>query len=601
TGTGGFSIGGGSRWLALYGTNTFSGGVILNDGSKLRINSVGAMGVGTLSLGNAAAGILETLTNLSSGQVLNTIDLTSGRILTVSTASGGLNLAGMIQNTGGLTKIGNNTLTLSGVNTYTGTTTVAAGILACNSATALGQGPVVITSGKLTLSFTGTRQVASLSLGGVAQANGSYGSTASPAANKNDTYFTGTGTVTVGPISTATSTTLTSSLGATAPYGSAVTFTATVAVTGGPAIGTVTFKDGVTVLGTGTLSSGTATFATSTLAIGAHSITASYEGDVTFATSASSVFAHSVTAKLLTLAGVTAGNKLYDATTTATLTGGTLSGVVSGEIVTVTAGSGTFASANAGLRAVTATGYALGGAHAGNYSLPTQPLVPNATISASPLTVTASNQSKTFGQTVTFSSGSTQFTSSGLQNGEMIGSVTLACTGGDAAAAVATYPITPSIATGGTFVAGNYAIQYLDGTLKVNAAPGYETWASNVAQGLTAGVNDDPSDDPDHDGFSNLMEFTLGGAPMVSSQAILPKLLKSGGNRVFEYDRSDAAQPSTTQTVEYGNNLTGWTPVAILESSAGMVEITPGTPSDRVKVTIPNEGTQMFVRLKVSQ
>jgi hypothetical protein len=53
--------------------------------------------------------------------------------------------------------------------------------------------------------------------------------------------------------------------------------------------------------------------------------------------------------------------------------------------------------------------------------------------------------------------------------------------------------------------------------------------------------------------------------------------------------------------VEYGNNLNGWTPVTIPASSAGMVEITPGTPSDRVKVTIPNQGNQIFVRLKVSR
>jgi hypothetical protein len=226
--------------------------------------------------------------------------------------------------------------------------------------------------------------------------------------------------------------------------------------------------------------------------------------------------------------------------------------------------------------------------------------VPKATISASPLTVTANNQSKTYGQTVAFGSGSTQFTSSGLQNGEMIGSVTLACTGGGVAAAVATYPITPSAATGGTFAAGNYAIQYVDGTLTVNAAPGYETWASNAAQGLTPGVNDDPSDDPDYDGFSNLMEFTLGGAPMASSQTIQPTLTKSAGDWVFEYDRSDAAQSTTTQVVEYGSDLSGWTPVIIPAVSAGIVEITPGSPSDRVKVTIPNQGNQTFIRLKVS-
>src|ERR1039458_9704657 len=61
------------------------------------------------------------------------------------------------------------------------------------------------------------------------------------------------------------------------PYGSSVTFTAT--VTPIAATGTVTFKDGSTTLGTGTISSGTATYSTSALAAKSHSITAAYGGD----------------------------------------------------------------------------------------------------------------------------------------------------------------------------------------------------------------------------------------------------------------------------------------------------------------------------------
>ena len=49
------------------------------------------------------------------------------------------------------------------------------------------------------------------------------------------------------------------------------------------------------------------------------------------------------------------------------------------------AGTGTFASANVGTWAVTATGYALGGTHAGNYVFSAQPTVANATITARPL------------------------------------------------------------------------------------------------------------------------------------------------------------------------------------------------------------------------
>ena len=74
---------------------------------------------------------------------------------------------------------------------------------------------------------------------------------------------------------------------------------------------------------------------------------------------------------------------------------------------------------------------------------------------------------------MTFSSGSTQFTSSGLENGETIGSVTLAVTnngGAATAAAGGSYTITASAATGGTFTASNYNITYDTGTLTVNAA-----------------------------------------------------------------------------------------------------------------------------------
>ena len=78
----------------------------------------------------------------------------------------------------------------------------------------------------------------------------------------------------------STSTALSTSA-STAPYATAVTFTATVTPSaGGAATGSVTFADGGTTLGTGTLdASGTATLTTWALAIGSHSITAAYGGD----------------------------------------------------------------------------------------------------------------------------------------------------------------------------------------------------------------------------------------------------------------------------------------------------------------------------------
>jgi len=61
-----------------------------------------------------------------------------------------------------------------------------------------------------------------------------------------------------------------------------------------PITGTVTFKDGATVLATRTLSSGTATFTTSTLAVGKHSITAVYGGDADLTGSTSKVLTQTV-------------------------------------------------------------------------------------------------------------------------------------------------------------------------------------------------------------------------------------------------------------------------------------------------------------------
>lgn len=75
-------------------------------------------------------------------------------------------------------------------------------------------------------------------------------------------------------------------------YGQNVTFTAT-ATANAPAVGTptgtVTFRDGSTVLGTVPLKAGSARVSLSTLAVGSHSVTASFSGTDNWANSASSL------------------------------------------------------------------------------------------------------------------------------------------------------------------------------------------------------------------------------------------------------------------------------------------------------------------------
>ena len=121
-------------------------------------------------------------------------------------------------------------------------------------------------------------------------------------------------------------------------------------------------------------------------------------------------------------------SKTYNATNAATLTSGnyTLTGVVNGDTVNLNdPTSGTYASVNVGTGInVTVTGLAISGSGAGNYVLgSTTATGAVGTITAAPLTITASAQSKTYGTALSL--GTTAFTSSGLQNGQTIGGVTL--------------------------------------------------------------------------------------------------------------------------------------------------------------------------------
>jgi gliding motility-associated-like protein len=95
------------------------------------------------------------------------------------------------------------------------------------------------------------------------------------------------------------------------------------------------------------------------------------------------------------------------------------------------------------------------------------------TVTSAPLTVTANNLNKTYGSTLTGSTGSTEFTVIGLLNSETIGSVTVSYgSGALATASVGTYTnsVSVSAATGGTFTSSNYSITYIPNALSVTKA-----------------------------------------------------------------------------------------------------------------------------------
>jgi len=206
--------------------NTYSGGTIINNGIvSIGLQADQALGSGPVTLN---PGGTLTLYRINAS---NPLTLNGGTIIsdngfgnsfnsavslngnTTIKAQWSMTLSGNVSGAGGFTKTGSNSLVLSGTNSFTGANKIIAGTLSCSNSAALGTGPLDIsTGGKVALNYTGTRTIASLTLGGTAMPAGTYGSTTSPATNKYDTYFSGTGTVTAGtpnsvPVATAQSVT----------------------------------------------------------------------------------------------------------------------------------------------------------------------------------------------------------------------------------------------------------------------------------------------------------------------------------------------------------------------------------------------------------
>jgi hypothetical protein len=96
---------------------------------------------------------------------------------------------------------------------------------------------------------------------------------------------------------------------------------------------------------------------------------------------------------------ITANDKVYDGTTTATLSAQGVSGVIGSDDVSLVAGAANFTDKNAGSnKTVTATGLSLAGAAAGNYTLSAANAIDVADITQQPITVTADDKSKVYGQ-----------------------------------------------------------------------------------------------------------------------------------------------------------------------------------------------------------
>ncbi|MDB6057456.1 MAG: Extracellular serine protease precursor [Verrucomicrobiales bacterium] len=133
--------------------NTSAAGTLGNSANAVQMGASGSV-TGTLSYTGSTASSTKTFSLNTGG--FGGFDVTSsGTVLTIS---------GIISGAGGLVKTGSGQLTLSGVNTYTGTSAITGGILSISTDTGLGAAPASATAGAVTING-GTLQSSSTGVG----------------------------------------------------------------------------------------------------------------------------------------------------------------------------------------------------------------------------------------------------------------------------------------------------------------------------------------------------------------------------------------------------------------------------------------------------
>lgn len=381
-----------------------------------------------------------------------------------------------------------------------------------------------------------------------------------------------------------------------------VTLTATVSGTAGTAAGTVTFLDGTLPIGTGVLNgSGVATFTTSALNEGTHVITASYPDTTGYTGSVSSPLNQKIRAATITTISSNLNPADLGASVTLSATVDTSNSIPTGSVTffdgatslgsATLDGSGvatlTTTTLSVGARPITAV-YATNADFTGSTSEVFNQTIRRATSASvvsnanpatigAPVTFTATlfASGATPIGSVTFLDGVTSLGSATLDGAGVAALTTSALTAG--AHSITVVYATTAAFTGSTSPSVNQTIR--------NA---YDSWANT--NGLDTLSQAAATADPDSDGVNNLLEFALGGAPLVPSTTVLPTLGRDLAGQLiltFKRDRADL-----TYAVESGTDLATWQTIAT----------NPGTVGQLVPVPAPASvgAPRYFLRLRVT-
>ena len=232
--------------------------------------------------------------------------------------------------------------------------------------------------------------------------------------NGDDDFSTSTSTMLVQNVTSATTSILLTSSVNPSVLGQSTILTANITVTAGSGspTGTVTFKDGVTVIGIDAVSGGVATLNVSNLTVGSHNLTAVYSGDSNFGTSTSPAITQTVNAAPTATALTSSVNPstfgqttVLTATTSVTLGSGTPTGTVTFKDGATVLGTGNLNNGQATLSVSTLSV----GSHSltvvygatANFATSTSPVVTQVVgIMTSSVAVTSSVNPSVFGQTI---------------------------------------------------------------------------------------------------------------------------------------------------------------------------------------------------------